>query len=284
MKSALILVALSLTAIAQTETPPRTFRLLTPTLGWVWTADGRLLISTDARSLHEIAPPKDPDRTIEAVTFVPDGSGWVLLRGAEGGLSLQITKNGGTTWEEVQIPLDQATLDSFAGANLSFGDNRNGWLIVSWLTTTVPFGQMWHTVDGGMTWAKLPRPPTYGPIRFDSATHGILIGGATRDLLWGTSDSGKSWSPNGRAPEGLLTGLNFDQAKVLSLPSDALARLTLGSSRNIATRVSFADPMHGWVEIHNTSDQQTSWALANTEDGGSTYQILLRGTQTRHAR
>ena len=171
--------------------------------------------------------------------------------------------------EQAQLSLDRATLENYAGAKLSFADRQHGWVVISWQTTTVPFGQMWRTGDGGVTWVKLPRPPTYGRILFDSASHGVLIGGATGDVVYSTADAGQSWSAPGPAPEKVVP----------ALPAAGLAGLPPGSGRNIATRVSFVDAMHGWVEVHNTGDGLSSWILAETEDGGKTYRVLLQGSR-----
>ena len=148
----------------------------------MWTAAGRVLFSNDGHSLQDVTPPQDAGQGVEGAAFVRGGFAWVLVRASEGPLYLQMTRNGGERWEQAQLSLI-APRWRITRARLSFADRRHGWVVISWQTTTVPFGQMWRTGDGGVTWVKLPRPPTYGRILFDSASHGVLIGGATETLF-----------------------------------------------------------------------------------------------------
>src|SRR5262249_60664416 len=120
-------------------------------------------------------------------------------------------RDGGKTWVAGFEPTP--TVDAF-GASITFLDRTNGWLLTSSLhgcTMGGCWGPLYHTADGGRTWALLPwqmagdldgQPPGFpGAPTFVSPAIGWIpidagagpgVGGIAR-----TVDSGRTWTRTG---------------------------------------------------------------------------------------
>jgi len=104
------------------------------------------------------------------------------------------TSDGGKTW--ASSPLGTANTESRgAAAYVDFVDPDHGWVVVKLVSgSNFSIGNLYRTVDGGASWAKLAIP-IGDPVRFTTETDGWAAGGPAGDQLYVTRDGGKSWSP-----------------------------------------------------------------------------------------
>ncbi|HEX6547368.1 MAG TPA: hypothetical protein VF134_01335 [Candidatus Dormibacteraeota bacterium] len=114
------------------------------------------------------------DRTLMAQAFEFDGSGQMLLR----------SSNAGITWQRVKLPPGQ-----LYPAAAYFLSRELGWYL------DPDDGRLWRTADGGESWVLLPGiegfdPPRYGML-FASPQQGWVLSGGT---LLATGDGGLSWA------------------------------------------------------------------------------------------
>ncbi len=131
-----------------------------------------------------------------------------------GVLSLATTNDGGARWH-TYAPIPGANGMAFAGADLSFVDAKNGWLLDS-------FGQsaeLLHTTDGGATWQAMdPRVknwPVLG-VAFVSreVAYGLGVVGNV-DEVQKSTNGGRTWRPYSRLPvrrDVAYIGPNYGQA------------------------------------------------------------------------
>jgi hypothetical protein len=239
--------------------------LLTPDEGWVlaggrlfWTHDGGqtwLDITPPAPAVAQpfqpasIAAASFPDpRTGFVVSVEPDATGSPVY-------ALARTADGGATWQWKPLPLfapgDPAALPG--RVSLQFVDARTGWLAVKRATSAnFSLGTLFHTDDGGVTWARLELP-TGEPVWFLDVDRGWTAGGAAGDELYRSVDGGRRWEDRTH-----LTGLS-NLSGLLQVPA-------------------FSDPLHGLLAVVAGAEPGSRVEFYITEDGGGSWRPL--GGQT----
>ena len=159
--------------------------------GWVLSLGSLLTTRDGGKHWRDITPgPPEPPTELAAVQFLDPTVGWTV--GGYGAHTVQVwrTTDGGTSWRASQL-----TIDSALEASLDFIDPQHGWLVVASQTASgfTSAGQLFQTVDGGVTWRGLPPPPSGHPVRFLDHSTGWNVGGANFDELYVTRDGGQSW-------------------------------------------------------------------------------------------
>jgi hypothetical protein len=147
--------------------------------------DQRVLLTNSAcHSWADITPPLKQGEIIDRGFFVNADHGWAVLR--------QVNSNGRpsiaivTTTDRGRLVRtafsnDHIPQQGYAGIDLDFADETDGWLISALASSSASRGQLFATHDGGETWSRLPDPPIAGSIQFLSESTGWTVGGA---LIW----------------------------------------------------------------------------------------------------
>jgi len=143
---------------------------------------------------------------ITAVTFI--GQRRMLAEKASGGTpALFVSEDDGRTWQPLGVDPRQFIFIS-SNAWPAFLGSDGWWL--DWQPPLAPGSQqsapvgMWHTSDGGRTWARLaasgiPRFANIDRVRFVDQRHGLLAMISAEDqgraMIMATSDGGVTWGP-----------------------------------------------------------------------------------------
>jgi photosystem II stability/assembly factor-like uncharacterized protein len=182
------------------------------------------IITTRDGGLTWRSQPAGTAETLRAVDFVDDLHGWAA--GTNG--VIVRTVDGGAHWTRQAVP----TSDEFRG--ISFVDATHGWATGIHATHRDWLGDednwaasIWHTVDGGATWAQqsVPgKPDILNRIKFVDAQNGWAVG--IRDItmdeldpqqrlaVYHTHDGGATWELQyGPDLEIVLTGVDFVDAQ-----------------------------------------------------------------------
>ncbi|MGH7765069.1 MAG: WD40/YVTN/BNR-like repeat-containing protein [Candidatus Dormibacteraceae bacterium] len=197
-------------------------------------------------------------------------SSWGVLSSGVAFYELDVTHDGGRTWQPSTIPgfvgRCQVTCEVNARQTHGFFAGDQGLMAISWCLDeagasaggacyqTFPFKptevHLYRTTDGGLTWAYVrDLPLSTGSISFIDPQQAVNVG--PEGVSW-TSDAGATWSSPNTSP----------------VPAGWYVQ-----------RSEFADAQHGWLAITNSSAQ--AWVgtvnvtdrfqLLATTDGGSTW-------------
>lgn len=206
---------------------------------------------------------------VDAMAFVNDRTGWVMVSAIGGGagsqdVELYGTVDGGSTWRllsytdsyfessGVSVPSSESVSRIGDKTGISFATPERGW--ITGYSNTAEHNEIWlyATIDGGATWhsvgetlriparyAGLAGSPITLPPTFSNGTRGVLpvtdLGRTANVVFYVTDDAGISWAPT-----------------------------TPAAGTPGPRTYSWPDAQHGFFA--DTSGT-TSWLLA-TEDGG----------------
>jgi photosystem II stability/assembly factor-like uncharacterized protein len=121
------------------------------------------------------------------------------------------TNDGGGTWQRAVVE-GTAAYQIGGGPptvrlSLDFVDPQHGWLIVIRRSGNLSDRSLHESSDGGMSWTSLPDPPnSESTIRFIGTLEGWATGGLPQigfpgdDLLYHTTDGGRSWEQRSVSP------------------------------------------------------------------------------------
>jgi len=199
------------------------------------------------------------------------------------------TRDGGKTWETRTLKLGEALDPDMALAfedpvlyDVEFLDADNGWIVGE-------FGKIYHTADGGETWAEQQESvmdesvidildlPTFFDIEFKDANNGIVAGLDGRIAI--TTDGGNDWNfvdsnvaeyvdPFYAAtilPDGTKWVVGASGQVVKASPGEDFHQGDLGSKvNNWMRRVRFYDGNVGWIVggfgfVMSTDDGGKNW-------------------------
>jgi len=112
----------------------------------------------------------------------------------------------GDTWEERPLPRRSPSGPSLVNAEISFVNEREGWLSsVGPPATQCTFQgvAIWHTADAGSTWelvttTGIADAQCKHDVSFADALHGFISAG---DVIYRTSDGGRGWSASRPLPD-----------------------------------------------------------------------------------
>jgi photosystem II stability/assembly factor-like uncharacterized protein len=191
------------------------------------------------------APAVSP--TLVHIGFQDANSGWGI--DSKGSGSILRTIDGGKTWVNVTPP-------GLSGIGYSSGlsvlDVSTAWVLVP--NADFFTGKLYHTSDGGLTWASFDVPFGGGPMQFiDSNTGRVLAdrgagAGSQSVEMFQSSDGGATW----------LSVFNNDPTR-----PDSSGSLPLSGIKNGMT---FLDANTGWVTGSRPMDGDVY--LFTTADGG----------------
>lgn len=192
---------------------------------------------------------------------------WIVV----GGRLLFRSSDRGASWE--QRPLPPAP-----NADITFVDNNEGWVSLagSGQQCDGPGLTVWHTTDGGTSWAQLaPSGLADGRCKlnlsFTDATHGFVDAFAplSAPAIYRSSDGGQSWSGPSMIPDppGFVTqpGAAIQPGKVRAFGTTSL--------------VLARDPARGRIFVYRSSDGGATWQYAGV--GPSTEVSVALVTATR---
>jgi photosystem II stability/assembly factor-like uncharacterized protein len=236
---------------------------VTPDVGWAvgqvhWDAARKQYVGTIVKTTDRgrTWAPQDAgvDESLRGLSFPDQNQGWAV--GANG--AIVHTADGGQHWTRQEVD----TADSFRG--VVFVDARNGWATsIKGVHRNEQTGEdndwqgsVWHTGDGGQTWARQSLPESaslLNRIDFVDARHGWAVGlkrsgedysGPQHSaVIYRTADGGLTWT-EAYAPDLAIT----------------------------LTGVDFVDADNGWAVGFITNSGIEGGAVFHTSDGGQTWE------------
>jgi photosystem II stability/assembly factor-like uncharacterized protein len=222
--------------------------LVTPTFGYVVTANQVLLTTDGGASFHAVETGLPPG--LRRAGFFSDAQhGWVASTAGQI-VSIARTADGGLTWQDTAEDLAQP----LASVDVSFNGTTRG-AVMARIQTGGSFSAatLLSTSDGGATW--IPHTaPIAGAVSVDTDGRIWLAGGAIADELFSTTDQGKSWTK-----------------PALKLPSGA-------------TVDGVGPPRDGVLPITLTEGGVSRVALLRSPDGGASWQETASLTLSRRQR
>jgi photosystem II stability/assembly factor-like uncharacterized protein len=181
--------------------------------GWAMAARRLRWTDDDGANWRTIAVPLTERQSIANVFFLDTYNGWLLVAGPHDAIKLAAqfsvlrTRDGGATWESFPLAhyndcfhcINRGWGDILAGQSdsLMFLNDREGWVQIDRTETANSLhADLFHTIDGGSTWQKLPSMHTSGIFAFHTPRDGWQLGaccvGAPAQLQH-THDGGQSW-------------------------------------------------------------------------------------------
>lgn len=195
-------------------------------------------------SLEAVAAPQ-----ILSFVMLNRQDGWALGEGA-----LLRTEDGGVTWLNATPPGLEAGFGS--SASLAALDAGHAWLLVP-LAYPVS-GMLYHTADGGRTWAVVPVPFSGGDLKFLDARRGWIMAdrgaaaGSQAIAIFRTEDGGATWKQI------------YVNDPTLSGASDTLPLSGIKSGLGVLDEqhawVGGSLPMDGVVYLYTSNDGGYTWA------------------------
>jgi photosystem II stability/assembly factor-like uncharacterized protein len=167
--------------------------------GWICGQEGLVLHTTDGGKTW--TPQRSGTLTyLFAIDFIDNKEGWIVgdramyLHTADGGRTWRpgkMPKRAGISAEEALVSQDPVLYD------VTFVDRLNGWVVGE-------FGKIYHTSDGGNTWAEQEEAllgeggvydaldiPTFFGVSFIDRNNGVVSG--LQGRIARTNDGGKTW-------------------------------------------------------------------------------------------
>ncbi|MDD8027766.1 MAG: YCF48-related protein [Acidobacteriota bacterium] len=211
---------------------------------------------------------------LDAIGFSGPADGWAVGDPLGGRIFLLTTSDGGRTWAEVPVERRPAAAEGeglFAASGTCLEAKSSSEVRFA---TGGPVSRIFHTADGGRTWAVADSPllhgqPSYGTysIAFRDARTGIAVGGdyrnepAAESNAAFTTDGGRTWTvPAERRPAGFREGVVFVPG---SRPALALAVGPSGSDFSLDDGRTWT-PIPGPAGFHALSfarDGSAGWAV-----------------------
>jgi photosystem II stability/assembly factor-like uncharacterized protein len=173
--------------------------------GWAAGRYGTILHSADAGATWtpQVTPAEVTGIDLTGVSFVDVLHGWATGVNITGGDSYVLrTVDGGVNWLVVdQVPSSFLFICDFV-------DQQNGWAC-GW------FGNLWHTSDGGASWAKQTLPGATDTtvllgLEFVSGTSGWAV--SADGKIYGTTNAGATWTIQKTIAGASLSGIAFRDA------------------------------------------------------------------------
>ena len=155
----------------------------------------------------------------DAFAFWDPSHGMAVGDPVDGRFDLQVTSDGGVTWQRVKGPPAQKDEGAFAASGTCLF-TRGAREV--WLGTGGPLGgRVLHSVDAGQTWTAAATPIRKGEsstgifsLAFSGGARGVAVGGdylklkETDGTIVLTSDGGKSWTA-GTSPSGYVSAVTY---------------------------------------------------------------------------
>jgi photosystem II stability/assembly factor-like uncharacterized protein len=151
-----------------------------------------LYAKTVDHAWHEITPPHMLSQ-LEGVVFLTPLIGWVAANDCAAGKAFVYrTTDGGRTWRFA--PVHSANCSAGSRLELSFSDNRHGWVIS--IAENGNRSPLARTTDGGKSWHEIAASaPLNGAIVFATSKDGWVSRSdfSVAQQLYVTRDSGRTW-------------------------------------------------------------------------------------------
>jgi len=254
--------------VTGTDEPLASVSFGSATAGWAVGRSGTIITTADAGDTWTVQaePTEVSSVDLTGVSFVDATHGWAIGTDPDSGESYVIRTTDGANW---------ALVDVIGGSylfNCDFVDQQNGWA-VGWS------GTVWHTSDGGATWAAqaLPGTDVYTKIdglEFVNGTTGWLV--SNQGKIYVTTNAGATWTIQKTVAGTQLMGVGFRDAThgiavgddgVTLTTADGLTWTEVGSGlRTLLTDCSFVSANKGWAVGFNGQ-------VGRTTDGGATWKF-----------
>ena len=240
--------------------------------GWISTHSGTLLRTTDGGNKWD--EQIIGKLWVQKVFFIDTLNGWCVGYGTPP--FILRTKDGGKTWEDLPIPDELNSGNSYNLWDVYFLDTSNGYFSSS-------SGKAFHTSDGGIKWENIlfHKPPyDIRSIYFIDSLKGFVIGDTP---LLKTTNGGESW-----VQDSSFLSIDGMERKILFMDSlygwimkyDKVYRTTNGginwngysvdssiTGDDRLTDMVFIDYQNGWVcsrkGLYKTVDSGKTWTNIN---------------------
>jgi photosystem II stability/assembly factor-like uncharacterized protein len=249
-----------ITALTSTLTATRTIMpeavsriwdmdLLSHQVGWV-VHEGRLLLTGDGGARWDDITPEGAAGALQDVVFLDASNGWAAIippdHYSEGVIHIYNTQDGGQTWGLHLLALSP-DLPIVGKVYLDFVDHNTGFILFkSQSGSSFSHGQLFATLDGGLTWEERSAPMGE-PVVFVDPLHGWMTGGPLGDQVYRTGDGGLTWAAQqlpGLPEKGVFVG----QPVFESLSQGYLPVTILGESLSQLVLFSTEDGAETWTQ------------------------------------
>lgn len=221
--------------------------------------------------------------TISFIQFPDIKHGWLFSNS----LYLLSTSDSGNTWAD-RTP----SYSIFQTNSMDFTDSLRGWVVG--LYPAGSFGQILHTVNGGMSYNFQLNTGNYSfiSVNFSDSLHGLA--GTTNRTIYYTSNGGATWDS-----ASIPSSVNYQQVRKLQRVDDMTGYAIASNTYNTYlaktinggqswdtiktdrtqftsafTDLHFIDAQHGYVSVFNFNGTPNKCYLIATSDGGQTWDTI----------
>lgn len=210
------------------------------------------------------------------------------------GVKIYRTRDGGTEWTAIDLPVSGYTIQQFVNARIRFLTPQFGWVFATLgRSSDLEFSGLFTTVNGGDSWNVMispdstnltPKGAKNGAV-FRNATEGWISGKNHIEspgvVLYQTKDGGNSWTPQtipapqaDGVPIDLLT--NPAYTCDLSVPTFVDIQYQYAWARLICTGGQLREPL---AFVYWTYDSGATWRSYKlpTADGNLTFYGIYQG-------
>jgi len=215
--------------------PPVDAALVTPSFGWVLTADRLLVTSDGGRTFTDTKAPL-PATTVRAAHFTDARHGFVTAS-AGYALTTARTSDGGRTWTTGTVNGPE-----YGSLSAAASDAEHG-AVLAQTSRMLPSATLLATSDGGASWSPSPAPA--GELGMETGGR-IWVAG---DGLSSSTDQGHHWTKTKVGIDG-----SFD-TKAVAPPTGGVLPVTL-VTRTDQTQVALltsTDKGRSWTETNRVS-------------------------------
>ncbi len=260
----------------------------TPLKAWAVGRHGTILRSSDGgKTWDKVLLPKiAKDYDFTDVAFADTMHGLVVGSSNSARNLFMLTEDGGAHWTPVRFRSKGALW------HVAFPTPKEAWAVGD-------FGYIYHSSDGGMTWARQKSPHTspfiYATsVLFHNSRNGFVT--TSDGFVLATSDGGKNWKVSARRVQGINALASFQgKNRFWAFGADGTALRTddFGATWKVLSKsirehllaVSFVSPNFGWAvgtnaTILRTGNGGLSWIQCKSPVPSN---ITLRGVFFVHA-
>jgi photosystem II stability/assembly factor-like uncharacterized protein len=167
--------------------------------GWIVGVDGVILHTSDGGTTwqQQASPTAD---NLYGVSCVDSLHVWAVAFSDVSPYPGHVlhTSDGGVTWET------QADPDQSEMWNVSMQDTLNGWICGYYRTTG--YGALWHTTDGGQTWARTLTSYSTDLLAIKAAAQTVLAT-SSWGLVLRSTNGGTNWTADTSGTDNIMFGL-----------------------------------------------------------------------------
>lgn len=243
--------------------PPVDAVLVTPSFGWLLTADG-LRVTNDGGATFTAVNAPLPAGGARAAAFV-DARNGIEAVAAGNVIDVARTTDGGATWvtSKATDPAMPPNI-GYSDLKIAFGSQNQGAILARIATgQSFSIGTLFSTADAGTSWATHPAPAA-GDVSMEATGRIWMAGGLLHDNLYRSDDAGAHWT----------------QAQVPPLPGRQVAAVSVPIAGQLSATVLNNGVTE--VELLSSADQGQTWNPSSsvTVTGKTAMGVEIRVAQT----